>query len=239
MSSTEEKSNDIEKVDATSTSVTPDKKPLTKRVLLISPGVSGVSFYLKQLELKYGKENAQIVYLPEPATHLKEGTEQLLDVINKFHPDILVAGSRGGKFMAEVLTHLTDEKSSKDNKPKFGVLLLSAMDTTRIISSGFPVLLYHSERDGTNPYQSVQEECSVFQSTAKLVTAPKTDSHHLVSLEKDERLFVDNLMEQIIEWTNHCDMNAITHNAEALKKKKTQVNNKLKMFEAIRKQEKS
>ena len=106
--------------------------------------------------------------VPEPSEREK-GLKILRDAIASFRPHILMAGSRGGKYVASLL----QEKSYSGP-----VFAFSCLSTGAICASkpSVPLFLCHGTRDSTNSIDGVRKDI-LLSDQAELVEFD--DVHHL------------------------------------------------------------
>ena len=183
------------------------------RILIIKPGFGGGKNG-KRYEILQ-KENPDFVLcmpedVPEPIrgiNHDGGGIQKGLDIIQNqietFRPDILIAASRGGIYVSELLKRHQEKENaevdpggnddfSKESIGKKGrffvppVLLIGALQTKAICewNDGSQLaLLCHGSKDDRNTIDRVRVDCSKSQ-VAELVEHDDGD-HALTTVDKD------------------------------------------------------
>src|SRR5690606_33182301 len=109
------------------------------RLLVVGKGLGREK--ISKLKEEFSDQAVVIPDIPDPADDVDEGVRIMKEMIKKEEFDVLVAGSRGGKVVAELVNSGTW---------KGPTLLVSAMHTSKILSEGSaPVLIAHATGDGT------------------------------------------------------------------------------------------
>eukprot|EP01129_Flabellula_baltica_P001568 TRINITY_DN11524_c0_g1_i1.p1 TRINITY_DN11524_c0_g1~~TRINITY_DN11524_c0_g1_i1.p1 ORF type:complete len:193 (+),score=43.21 TRINITY_DN11524_c0_g1_i1:79-657(+) len=112
------------------------------KILVISKGLGGGETGTKYQKIKSLAPLSIIPSLPEPNDAIEEGIEILQQHIHTYHPDIIIASSRGGKYLYQLIER---------GIYKGACLLISCMHTSGIIRPGIPFVVVHGVEDHTNP----------------------------------------------------------------------------------------
>lgn len=150
--------------------------------LLINKGLS--KFIINFLTVLV---DCTIVDCPEPSEDLNQGVENVKKQTESQKFDFLVAGSRGGQIVSELITKKIWQGP---------ILLFSSMSTSSIIQPLIPIILVHGEQDGTNPIARVEEDLTL--GTKELIKLIKLDDNHSLRntiTEEKIAIIVNELME--------------------------------------------
>ena len=191
------------KVDASEKEVKRENSSRKSRIIaaIIDKGVGGHTHKQKILQTHVTQNitddsKVHILHVPEPATQFTEGMRSLKQQMDTLTPNVLIAGSRGGRYIAELLQD-TAFKDKMYGTWHCCIFMLSALHTSSCVASKYPMLLYHARFDASNRIENVRSECKLF-ANAKLIEA-KSDTHSLESLRENDQLFIDLVM-QAIQW---------------------------------------
>jgi len=141
--------------------------------------------------------NLAMPNVPEPTLEEEflQGMEILKTEISIFNPHVMIACSRGGKYMATLI-------SSKIWRGP--TLLISALATRECIQCGIPIFVAHGIHDKTNVIERVREDISNgTPGLAKLVEFDDEHSLHTILLNdkiKDLVLEVYELKDKVKEF---------------------------------------
>lgn len=242
--------------------------PKNVKILIISKGFGSAEVRLSILKQSFDEKNILIVEVPEPndsehkvdnelqnndndskndninnITNMKYGTNTLLSTILEFKPNVLIASSRGGKYMTSILETVQNSKDDSNNKgikkiiAECGILLLSAMDTRKCASLKHPMLCYHATNDKINMINNVKIDSMSFP-TFKLIEAVN-ENHDLLILNDKNKKILNKLIIESIEWLHWCqnenNMKTLQKKEEENKNTKFKVQARLNMLNQIEK----
>ena len=136
-------------------------KPL--RVLVIGPGAGMVTNPQRLESLKKAFE-VSFPELPEPSDKLVEGSNRIHAEIIKFEPNLLVAGSRGGAYVARLIKLRYWEGATlllgSSNVLQIAAQIDASKAPVTAVSTRVPVLMYHGAQDPIFPIEKARSSLS-------------------------------------------------------------------------------
>eukprot|EP00040_Diaphanoeca_grandis_P039385 m.258919 g.258919 ORF g.258919 m.258919 type:complete len:225 (-) comp37280_c0_seq1:153-827(-) len=202
------------------------------KILVIQKGFGSAFKKLEMIRAVFSKDNIiEAADFPEPSEDLKSGADMLDALIAELRPDLVIASSRAGSFVAEVLERHCDS-DERTALSQCAFLLMSAMGSRKAAASTHPLLLCHGGLDKTNSIDAVKADCAAFP-TARLISV-ESDSHSLESLFVDESILPD-LCIRALRWFAYanCRKDKLMKSADSAKGKA--IKTRMALFSAITK----
>lgn len=135
-------------------------------VLAIGPG-SGFRSKPARLTQLQSLHTVQFPELPEPTDDMSGGLDTLFAHLVERRTDLIVAGSRGGAYVAQMLA---DRRWAKVLPPQPSILLLGAsstmecvatvLDSGAVVARDVAITFFHGKHDAIFPFSLVRAERS-------------------------------------------------------------------------------
>eukprot|EP00567_Pseudictyota_dubia_P008749 CAMPEP_0197451092 /NCGR_PEP_ID=MMETSP1175-20131217/27652_1 /TAXON_ID=1003142 /ORGANISM="Triceratium dubium, Strain CCMP147" /LENGTH=224 /DNA_ID=CAMNT_0042983701 /DNA_START=383 /DNA_END=1057 /DNA_ORIENTATION=+ len=167
------------------------------RILIIKPGFGGGKDGTRYKILCENPDtDVSMPDVPEPAPgkEITTGLQILRNEIERFHPDVLIAASRGGIYVTEL---------ASEGFTKIPIFCISALKTRMLCAANDGtclLMMCHGTKDDKNPIERVRCDCMT-SNVAELVEFD--DGHKLSALENSGQLLL--LLNRLLRRGRHSD----------------------------------